>query len=625
MIQKALMAADGMLLPCISMPGPAEDAAATHEPPTSTDLPDEPDIVVPEAEGDDLAPPSKVDRLVGGARRLRGWQRGLIAFVLYLIVAVAVWASPILTRFNELYLGDGYWDAKFYQWSVGWMHWSIANHTDPLYTHKLFPPNGTSLAWSAFDPAGGLAMYPIRTLFGSLVATNTLLVLGSALACWGAYLVCHRVTGAFWPSLVGGYLFGFSEYMVGQLHGHVNLVLIFPVPIAVYLVVRLVEGSLARIAFLVLMTMTLVTLFLFSTELFATAALFGAVAFVIAMVAARKSWRRVLDAGVLTFGAFVASAVVLTPYLVAAVRNERPDAVHDLAAASADAASFVVPRNVTLLTTATTDRWSSMFLAKSVEDAGYVSVALVVMVVWFAISERRRTGTWGLLAFIAIVSVAAIGPVLHVLGSPSIGMPWGLVQHLPLIGNAIPARFPAYSALAISVIAAIFLARAPARTAILRWALVLLGVVLLYPNVGGIAHVPQNVPAFFTSGSYRNVIQPDEVVFAIPKEKAGEMLWQDAADFQFRLAQGYLGPLPATYAGEPLNKGLYANQYASPSPTALAAWLSERGATAVVLADPVRAQFEPMLRSVGARVAYEGGGVSVWRSPTSTWAARPPG
>jgi hypothetical protein len=321
MIQKAIMAADGMLLPCISMPGPAEDAAATHEPPTSTDLPAEPDIVVPEAEGDDLAPPSIVDRLVGGARGLRGWQRGLIAFVLYLIVAVAVWASPILTRFNERYLGDGYWDAKFYQWSVGWMHWSIANHADPLYTHKLFPPNGTSLAWSAFDPAGGLAMYPIRALFGSLVATNTLLVLGSALACWGAYLVCHRVTGAFWPSLVGGYLFGFSEYMVGQLHGHVNLVLIFPVPIAVYLVVRLVEGSLGRVAFLVLMTLTLVTLFLFSTELFATAALFGAVAFVIAMVAARKSWRRILDAGVLTFGAFVASAVVLTPYLVAAVEN----------------------------------------------------------------------------------------------------------------------------------------------------------------------------------------------------------------------------------------------------------------------------------------------------------------
>jgi hypothetical protein len=216
--------------------------------------------------------------------------------------------------------------------------------------------------------------------------------------------------------------------------------------------------------------------------------------------------------------------------------------------------------------------------------------------------------------------VAAIGPVLHVKGKPSVGMPWGFVADLPLIGNAIPARFPAYSALAVGVVAAIFLARAPAKTAIVRWLLVLIGLALLYPSVDRIAHVPQNVPAFFTDGTYRAWIHPDEVVFAIPKEKAGEMLWQDAADFDFRLAQGYLGPLPASYAGEPLNKGLYANQYVNPSASALAAWLNERGATAVILADPVRSEFEPMIRSVGARPVYEGDGVSVWRAPTLPWA-----
>ena len=611
-------------------PGSSEDAPATHDPATPTDLADEPDVVVPEAddvgmEGRDVPEMRAFDRMVGRAHHLRGWTRGLIAFVLYAIVAVVVWATPILGDFNRRYLGDGYWDSKFYQWAIGWMHWSIAHHADPLYTHKIFTPDGTSLVWSAFAPAGGLAMFPIRSLFGSLAATNTLLLLASALACWGAYLVCNRVTHAFWPSLVGGYLFGFSQYMVGQLHGHVNLVLIFPVPIAVYLVIRRIEGSLGRIAFLVLTTLTLVTLFLCSTELFATAALFGAVAFVIAMIAARKQWRRVLDAGVLTLGAFVASAVILSPYLIAAVQNERPEAVHDLAAASSDALSFVVPTNVNLFTTPTTERWSSLFLAKSVEDAGYVSIALVAMLIWFAISERRRAATWGLLAFVGVVSVAALGPVLHVKGNPSIGMPWGFASDLPLIGNAIPARFPAYSALAIGVIAALFLARAPRKTAILRWVLVLAGLALLYPNVDRVAHVPQTVPAFFTDGTYRAQIRPDEVVFAIPKEKAGEMLWQDAADFDFRLAQGYLGPLPATYAGEPLNKGLYANQYVNPDAGALASWLNERGATVVVLADPVRAQFEPILRSVGARPVFEGGGVSVWRPPTLPWSAEPPG
>jgi hypothetical protein len=618
-------------------PGSPEDASATHDAATPTDVApadvaEGPDVVVPEADDvggeepeEDAPREGAFDRMVERAHHLRGWVRGLIAFVLYAIAAVAVWATPILSQFDQRYLGDGYWDSKFYQWAIGWMHWSVAHHADPLYTHKIFTPDGTSLVWSAFAPAGGLAMYPIRSLFGSLVATNVLLLLSSALACWGAYLVCNRITHAFWPSLMGGYLFGFSQYMVGQLHGHVNLVLIFPVPIAVYLVIRRIEGSMGRVTFLMLTTLTLVTLFLCSTELFATAALFGAIAFVIAMIAARKDWRRVLDAGLLTFGAFVASAAILSPYLIAAVQNERPEAVHDLAAASSDALSFVVPTNVNLFTTAATERWSSLFLAKSVEDAGYVSIALVAMLVWFAISERRRAATWGLLAFVAVVSVAAIGPVLHVKGTASTGMPWGFVADLPLIGNAIPARFPAYSALAIGVIAAMFLARAPAKTAVLRWIVVLAGLALLYPNVDKVAHVPQTVPAFFTDGTYRSYLQPDEVVFAIPKEKAGEMLWQDAADFDFRLAQGYLGPLPAQYAGEPLNKGLYANQYLNPDPSLLAAWLNERGATVVVLADQVRSQFETTIRAAGGRPVFEGDGVSLWRPPTLPWSAEAPG
>ena len=55
------------------------------------------------------------------------------------------------------------------------------------------------------------------------------------------------------------------------------------------------------------------------------------------------------------------------------------------------------------------------------------------------------------------------------------------------------------------------------------------------------------------------VTEPDrgrEAEGVLLVEKAGEMLWQDAADFDFRLAQGYLGPLPATYAIDGVRKGL---------------------------------------------------------------------
>ena len=35
-------------------------------------------------------------------------------------------------------------------------------------------------------------------------------------------------------------------------------------------------------------------------------------------------------------------------------------------------------------------------------------------------------------------------------------------------------------------------------------------------------------------------------------------------------------------------------------------------------------RFAPLIRSVGGALVYQGGGVSVWRSPTGVWAVRGP-
>ena len=275
---------------------------AAHEPGTDTA------VVIDEAR-DNL-----LDRLRAWGRGLPGWARGLVAFLLYLVAAIVIWAGPIITQLRVRYVGSGRTDAKFFQWAVGWVHWALTHHVDPLYMPKIFTPDGMSLAWTTFIPGGGLVMFPVESLFGSLAAVNVLLLLASALACWAVYLVCHRLTHAFWPSIAGGYLFGYSEYMAGQLHGHVNLVLIFPVPIAVYLVIRRLEGSLGRLTFVVLMTLSLTGLFLFSTEVFATAALltFGR------LVGFR-------DLGVGAWLAMAGAAAVVTgSWLIAPSRPRRP-------------------------------------------------------------------------------------------------------------------------------------------------------------------------------------------------------------------------------------------------------------------------------------------------------------
>ncbi|HTG46908.1 MAG TPA: hypothetical protein VK646_04570 [Actinomycetota bacterium] len=585
-----------------------------------------PDEVVDVTDGDDEVEDLWFPRLTRFGQTVRPWVRGVIAFVLFAIAAILTWALPILGSFGTRYVGNGYSDAKFYQWAVGWMHWSVLHGSDPLYTTKVYAVPGTSLAWAAFSPIGGLAVLPLRSLYGTLVATNVLLLLSAALAGWAAYLLCNRVSHAFWPSLVGGYLFAYSAYLTGQLHGHVNLALIFPVPLAVYLVVRYVEGSFGRVAFVLWLTVVLVVLFLSSTELFATTALFGGIAFVIAVIAAGEQRRRVLASILYTGLAYVLTALVVSPYLIAAIRNQPPDIFHDLDQASVDLWGFVIPRGQLLVSPAFARDLSARFLAHPIEDGGYLSIALVVMLVCFAVTERRRTGTWGLLAFVAVVSLIALGPTLHVLGTASVPLPWRLATNLPLLKNALPDRFPAYSALAVSVIAAIWLARSPARTAALRWGLVLVGAVMLYPSMSKVDHQPQVVPEFFTSGAFRDVLRPDEVVFAIPVTKGDELLWQDDADFAFRMPQGYLGPVPPAYAGERLSHGLALNplDLRFDSTDDLVGYLNAHDVTAVVLAQQGMDVFGPLLRSAGGEPVYTGGGVVVWRAPSGTWVAQRP-
>ena len=563
----------------------------------------------------------RIDGIVARARRLRPGVRGLAAFLIFLGVSVAVWAGPIITELGTRWIGRGATDSKLYQWSVAWIHWAIQHGVDPLYTDKVWAPRGTSLTWVTFIPAAGALVYPVEGLLGRVAALNLLMVLSVALSCLGGYLVCNRVTRAFWPSVVGGYLFGFSQFMAGQMHGHTNLVLIFPIPFAVYVVIRYIDRSIGWIRLVGFLTLALVTLFLFSTELFATTTIFGVVAFAIALIASRDEWRRVLAAGLLTTGAYALSGLLLLPYLRDALRYEPDTGVRNLAHASVDLLSFIVPREITLVSPPFADTWSGRFEPSGIEDAGYVSIAVVAMLVLFAITERRRRGTWPLLLFVVLVSVASLGPTLHVNGTPSIGMPWGLLSTVPLIQSATPDRFPLYSALPIGVIAAMWLSRAPARTGVLRWSLVLAAPLLLFPNIFTIKHEAQTVPPFFSTGEYRDVLRQDEIVFAIPTDTGDEMAWQAESDFWFRLAQGYVGPIPPEHAGTPLSRGLALNQRfpSVPDPVRFAEWLNDNEVSSVVMSDEARPRFEPLVRATDGVLAHEGGGVSVWRPAGSSW------
>ena len=61
-----------------------------------------------------------------------------------------------------------------------------------------------------------------------------------------AYLLCRHLTRSTWASLVGGYLFGFSSYMLGQSQGHMHMTSVFLLPLIALAVDPLPAGRARR-------------------------------------------------------------------------------------------------------------------------------------------------------------------------------------------------------------------------------------------------------------------------------------------------------------------------------------------------------------------------------------------
>jgi hypothetical protein len=568
--------------------------------------------------GEDVdRPRSAPHRLASHLRTAAAWPaslppsvQALLAFLAYTVVAGALYAAPILTRFASAHAGIGGNDPQTFAWSLVWWPHAVASGQNPLFTGALWAPPGVSLAYVTTIPGPSLLLWPVTELFGPIATLNLLTVAAPALAGWAAFLVCRKVTGSFWPSLAGGYLFGFSTYMVAQLTGHPNLALAFPVPLAVYLVLRRVEGSLGWLTFVLAMAATLVGLFSIFVEVFATAFVFGGLALLGALVLGPSHLRRPLLGTIgLLAAAYALAALVVGPYVFTALREVPAEPIRDLEKASVDLLGFVVPRQLTLFGGERFAGVTADFTAPLAGDTAYMGIALTAMVVAFAVTRWRHRSTWLLVSFAVLVAVASLGPVLHVRGRPVVDLPWRLVERIPLIQNALPDRFPMYLALTVAVMTAIWLMVRPG--SVVRWGLVVVAAAMLAPNLSTLPfHQDVPMPSFFTTGAHRRHIRAGEIVMIIPFGRGPglsyDMLWQAETDMRFRLTTGNVGFIPPEHKGRVV-RCLRQDKPAELTDEEFLGWVRSHRVGAVVVQDGYVARWWSRLTSLGVRpIAVEG-------------------
>jgi hypothetical protein len=559
----------------------------------------------------------------------------LTALLIYLVFSALLFARAASPHFTTIYLGRGI-DQAFFIWCLVWWPYAIAHHLNPFISKLIFAPAGFNLTWSTSIPLLSLLALPLTATVGPIAAFNLLCVTCPALAAWTAFLLCHRLTERFGPSLMGGYIFGFSSYMLAQVFGgHLNLLAAFLIPLTVSLTLARLRERIGGRAFTLGLLALTTAQFLITTEILATMTIFGGLALAAAWAMGERDLRRrITDLAMPIFLAYLGTAILVSPYLYYLFAGFRRTPIYSPSWHSTDLLNFLVPTRTIALGSAIglLRRVSASFTSGVAEQGAYLGLPLLAIAVWFTL-ERRRTLEAKLLALMALITaVAAMGPRLHVAGKSYFKLPWSLLHRAPLIDQALPLRITVYLFLTLAVIAAMWLA-APGRGALTRASAGALMVVSLLPNPSARVWADPNSvappPGFFTAETYRHYLAPGEIVATLPYawgEADVCMLWQALSGMYFRLAGGYPPLSPGSFLRWPIVRS--ANQRATiPDPAdQWKAFAASHGVTAVLRGNNSMPANFPSIDPIVAALAPPGtpvvveGGITLYRVPPATLA-----
>ena len=393
---------------------------------------------------------------------------GLSALAIYVALAALFFARGLDGRLSNSYIGKGV-DPPQSMWLMAWWPHAMAHGLNPLFSDAIWAPHGLNLAWATSMPLLSLiAAAPIAAV-GPVAIYNASCVFALALAAWIAFVLCRYLTQAYGASLVGGYVFGFSAYMLGQTLAHLDLLLVFPIPLFSLLVIRGFRADIAWRTLVAGLALVLAVQFLLFIELFATMTLFAGIALVAVLMAGSSAEKtravNLLPSVALSYAIALAALSPVFYYMVAL--GYEPGAPHPPLLYSADLLSIVIPTSTMELGRAAPLRaLTEHFLGFIFEAGGYIGVPLMLVAAAFA--RRHRSEGWARSLVLVLVAavVLSLGPFLVVGGRPVIPLPGLVIGALPLIGKALPGRLMVYAFLVLAIITALWLSR----DVVARWA-----------------------------------------------------------------------------------------------------------------------------------------------------------
>ena len=439
-------------------------------------------------------------------------------------------------------------------WCLNWWPFALSRGINPFLSYYVWAPQGFNMAWATAVPSLSLLAYPITYFAGAMATYNILSLLSLPLSAWSAYMLVRYITNDFFASLLAGYIFGFSSYALGQFLGHLHLDFICLIPLAVLITIKHYGGNIRRSLFITYLTSLIVFQCGISLEILATATFFGSAAIIFCFFTHNKVNRAsliVLAKDIVM--SYILAAVILTPFfcnIIAGLKSVPPN-FFDPGEASADLLNFVIPTSFTRIGSNMFQNIASRFTPNLAEEGAYFGFILIVITIIYIVKNIKEKRNRLLLFMTAVAIISSLGPYLRIYGiNTCIPLIWTLVVHVPLLKHAQPIRLTMYISLAVAIWLAFWLSRKEEmiRLKLMRYALTVVGIAFILPNVKVYSWGKVEVPAFFEKQIIARYISQDDVIVVLPYGYLGNsMLWQYRSGMYFHMAGGYVGFTPDTF------------------------------------------------------------------------------
>lgn len=421
---------------------------------------------------------------------------GVVPSIVYFAVFV-LFTYPLITLFSSHFFADR-GDGLQNVWNLWWVDAALTKlGQNPWTTRYLHYPYGISLLGHTLNTTNGLMSIPLVRILSPIQAHNTLIVFSFVGSGFMAFCLAYYLTRAYWPSIIAGFVYSFSNYHFAHAQGHMQLVALQWIPLFVLLWYVLLTRpslwvSLGAVLALLLVILNDYYYFMYTALAAAFMAVWVALWQRDALFFVRQRYR--LPMLVFLLGSLFTSGV-----LVAAVlRQQSTDpllAIYVPERFSLDLLAPFIPGGHWRFAELTKSYWSEL-PGNIHESSVYLGLSVVFVVIYVIIRWRKADLPslpywYFVLVFFFIMG---LGPVLQVNGQPvsDFMLPYDLVfQRLfpPLRVARVPVRMIVIVILSASVISAVgfkLLFQQSKRTRVLAW--LLIGILV-------VEYLPAPIPA----------------------------------------------------------------------------------------------------------------------------------